>query len=82
VRSYTATLVMVLGDGKSVDVRLQLRGYPVADQAELDLDEVTAFDLLGMFGATSGDEVALLGSGSAIGSLDLQAGTLTLTLAG
>jgi RNA polymerase sigma-70 factor, ECF subfamily len=82
VRSYTATLVMVLGDGKSVDVRLQLRGYPVADQAELDLDEVTAFDLLGMFGATSGDEVALLESGSAIGSLDLQAGILTLTLAG
>jgi RNA polymerase sigma-70 factor, ECF subfamily len=77
VRRYTATLVVTLADGSVIDLRLQLQGRAVADQAGVPLTEVTVFELAGPFRATSDASVALLESGNAVGTLDLDAGALS-----
>jgi RNA polymerase sigma-70 factor, ECF subfamily len=84
-RRYTGLLIVSLGDGSSVELRLDLYAQP--RQVEGDVDgqadepvEPTAFDLIGSFRATSPESVSLAPTGMATGTIDLVAGGLRLSL--
>lgn len=80
LRRLQLDAVMVLDDGTSIDLWTDLQGRPVAEQADLPLAEVTAFQLIGPFRSAGAEALSLLATGTVTGSLDLAAGVLSLQL--
>ncbi len=80
LRRVHLDLTLSLDSGATVEIRAEALGQPVADQAGLELAEVTAFELSGPFRVAADSSVHLLESGTVSGLLDLAGPALTLRL--